>query len=97
RRSAALPALPTVAEAGVPGYEATSWQGVVAPAGTSRAIVAKLHAEIARALRSPELGERLALEGSEPGGNTPEEFGTFIKREIAKWAKVVKESGLKGD
>lgn len=97
RRSAALPDLPTVAEAGVPGYEATSWQGVVAPAGTSRAIVAKLHAEIARALRLPEIGERLANEGSEPGGNTPDEFAAFIKREIAKWAKVVRESGLKAD
>ncbi len=97
RRSAALPGLLTVAEAGVPGYEATSWQGVVVPAGTSRAIVAKLHAEVARALRSPEIGERLALEGSEPGGNTPDEFAGFIKREIAKWAKVVRESGLKAD
>ncbi len=97
RRSAALPDLPTVAEAGVPGYEATSWQGVVAPAGTSRAIVARLHAEIARALRLPEIGERLAIDGSEPGGNTPDEFAVFIKREIAKWAKVVRESGLKAD
>ena len=97
RRSAALPELPMVAEAGVPGYEATSWQGVVAPAATPRPIVAKLHAEIARALRTPELGERLALEGSEPGGNTPDEFAAFIKREIAKWAKVVKEAGLKGE
>jgi tripartite-type tricarboxylate transporter receptor subunit TctC len=97
RRSAALPDVPTVAEAGVPGYEATSWQGVVAPAGTPRAIVAKLHAEIARALRSPEIGERLAIEGSEPGGDAPDEFAAFIRREIAKWAKVVTESGLKAD
>ena len=95
RRFSAMPDLPTVAESGVPGYEATSWQGVVVPAKTPKAIVAKLHAEIARALRSPEIGERLALEGSEPGGNTPEEFAAFIKREIAKWARVVKESGLK--
>jgi tripartite-type tricarboxylate transporter receptor subunit TctC len=97
RRSVALPDLPTVAEAGVPGYEATSWQGVVAPAGTPRTIVVKLHAEIARALRSPEIGERLVIEGSEPGGDAPDEFAAFIKREIAKWAKVVKESGLKAD
>jgi tripartite-type tricarboxylate transporter receptor subunit TctC len=97
RRSAVLPDLPTVAEAGVPGYEATSWQGVVVPAHTPGTIVARLHAEIARALRSPEIGERLAIEGSEPGGNTPDEFAVFIKREIAKWAKVVRAAGIKGD
>ncbi len=97
RRSAALPDLPTVAEAGIPGYEATSWQGVVVPAGTPRAIVSRLHAEITAALRSPEIGERLAIEGSEPGGNMPDEFAVFIQREIDKWAKVVRASGLKAD
>ena len=97
RRSIALPDVPTVAEAGVPGYEATSWQGVVAPAGTDKAIVAKLRAEIATALRSPEIGGRLVAEGSEPGGNTPEEFAAFIMREIAKWVKVVRQSGIKAD
>jgi tripartite-type tricarboxylate transporter receptor subunit TctC len=97
RRFSAMPDLPTVAESGVPGYEATSWQGVVVPAKTPKAIVAKLHTEISKALRSPDIGERLALEGSEPGGNTPDEFAAFIKREIAKWAKVVKDSGLKAE
>lgn len=96
RRSPALPDVPAIAET-LPGYEATSWQGVVAPAGTPRAIVLKLHSQITRALRSPEVAERLAAEGSEAGGNTPEEFAAFIRREIAKWSKVVKEAGIKVD
>ena len=86
-----------MAESGVAGYEATSWQGVVAPAGTPRAIIAKLHAEIARALHSPDIGARLAAEGSAAGGITPDEFAVYIRREIVKWAKVVKDSGAKAE
>jgi tripartite-type tricarboxylate transporter receptor subunit TctC len=97
RRSAVLPEVPTLAESGLTDYEATSWQGVVAPAGTPQPIVARLNSVIAQALRSPEVGERLAAEGAEPGGNTAEEFAAFIAREIAKWATVVKQSGLKAD
>jgi tripartite-type tricarboxylate transporter receptor subunit TctC len=93
-RLTALPQFPTVAESGLAGYEATSWQGVVAPAGTPRAIIIKLNSEITRALRLPEIGARLAAEGSEPGATTPDEFAAFIRREIVKWAKVVKDSGL---
>ena len=97
QRLAALPEFPTIAEAGLTGYEASSWQGVVAPAATPRAIILKLHAEIAQALRAPEIGARLAAEGSAPGGITPDEFALYIRREIVKWAKVVKESGVKVD
>ena len=89
-----MPDIPAIAET-LPGYEATSWQGVVAPAGTPRAIVLRLQSEIAKALRAPEVGERLAAEGAEAGANTPEEFAAYIKREIAKWSKVVKEAGIK--
>ena len=95
QRLAALPEFPTFAESGVAGYEATSWQGLVAPAGTPRAIVMKLNAEIRRALRLPDIGTRLAAEGSEAGNTTPDEFGAYIRREITKWAKVVKTSGIK--
>jgi len=97
QRLAVVPEAPTIAEAGVPGYEATSWQGVVVPAGTPRAIVNRLHIEIARALQSPEVTERLAAEGSTPGGITPQAFAMHIQSEIAKWAKVVKMSGARAD
>jgi tripartite-type tricarboxylate transporter receptor subunit TctC len=97
QRLAVVPEVPTIAEAGVPGYEATSWQGVVVPAGTPRAIVNRLHTEIAKALQSPEVNERLAAEGSTAGGITPQEFAAHIQNEIAKWAKVVKMSGARAD
>ena len=96
-RLAALPEFPTMAESGLAGYEATSWQGIVAPAGTPRAIVMKLQVEIAAALRSPDIGARLAAEGSAAGGITPDEFAVYIRREIVKWAKVVKDSGAKAE
>jgi tripartite-type tricarboxylate transporter receptor subunit TctC len=97
QRLAVLPEFPTIAEAGLAGYEATSWQGIVAPAATPRAIVMTLNSEIRRALQLPEIGARLAAEGSEPGNTTPDEFGAYIRREIAKWARVVKTSGIKTD
>jgi len=94
KRNATLPEVPPIAEA-VPGYEATSWQGVVAPARTPRAIVDRLHAEIVKALHSPELGGRLKAEGAEIGGGSPEAFGTLIRTEIAKYVNLVKQTGIR--
>jgi tripartite-type tricarboxylate transporter receptor subunit TctC len=96
-RSVALPELPTIAEAGVPGYEATTWTGIVAPMGMPPMILAKLNAEINRAIASSSLREKFATIGSEPMSGTPAQFGEFIRRENAKWADVVKRSGAKID
>jgi tripartite-type tricarboxylate transporter receptor subunit TctC len=99
-RSAALPELPTVAEAGgaaLTGYEASSWFGLLAPAGTPMEIVNRVQQETAKALSSPGLKERLAAQGAIPSGNTPAEFAKLIADESAKWAKVVKASGAKVD
>jgi tripartite-type tricarboxylate transporter receptor subunit TctC len=97
QRSPAFPDLPTVAEAGVPGFEARQWYGVVAPAGTPKEIVSRLSAEIAKIVQTPELKKHFTVEGSEPIGSSPEEFGKYIHAEIAKWAKVVKASGAQID
>jgi tripartite-type tricarboxylate transporter receptor subunit TctC len=95
RRSLIFPDIPTIAEAGVPGYETNSWGGMVVPVRTSRAIVTKLNAEINKALQSPELRERYAAIEAEPTGGTPEQFAAFVKTESVKWADVVKKSGAK--
>jgi tripartite-type tricarboxylate transporter receptor subunit TctC len=97
RRNPSAPDVPTVAEAGLPGFEVTSWYGVVAPAGTPREITAKLAAEIAKAVASPDFKERLAGLGATPVGNTPDEFGVFMRREGEKWEKAVKASGARLD
>ncbi|TPG21319.1 tripartite tricarboxylate transporter substrate binding protein [Variovorax guangxiensis] len=97
KRSPALPDVPTIAEAGVPGYEATSWFGLLAPAGTPAPIVAKLNASILKALADPEVKKKLAEQGAEPFGEKPEQFAAFIQAETAKWGKVVKESGASLD
>ena len=96
-RSPAFPDLPTIAEAGVPGYDATTWTGIVAPAGVPPAIVAKLNLEINRATAMPSLREKLMAIGSEPVSSTTAQFGEFIRRENAKWADVIKRSGAKLD
>ena len=88
RRSDALPNVPPVAEAGVPGYEAMQWYGLLAPAGTPAAVIQRVHAQAMVALRSPEMKARLAADGAEPLGTTPAEFGAYIKRELDKWARV---------
>lgn len=97
KRSASLPDLPTLAESGLPGFDAPAWNGVLAPAGTPAPIIAKLHAEIIKNLKQPDVLERIAVLGFEPVGSTPQEFGEFVKTELAKWAKVAKESGAKAE
>jgi tripartite-type tricarboxylate transporter receptor subunit TctC len=97
RRSSLLPDLPAVAEAGVPGYDSGSWNGLLAPASTPKEIVARLNRESVRILHAPEMRERLAHEGAEAIGNSPAEFTVFIKSETAKWAKVVKAAGIKAE
>jgi tripartite-type tricarboxylate transporter receptor subunit TctC len=97
RRSPVLPDLPTIAEAGVPGYEATSWFGLFAPAGTPREIVDRMAREMARFARRPEVAERIHALGAEPITNTPEEFAVMVRAEIEKWGAVVRASGARAD
>jgi tripartite-type tricarboxylate transporter receptor subunit TctC len=95
KRVAALPDLPTISEAGVPGYEATNWWGIVAPAGTPRPVIERVHRELSVILASAETKKRFETEGGEAAQMSPEEFGRFIVSETVKWAKVVKEAGIK--
>jgi tripartite-type tricarboxylate transporter receptor subunit TctC len=97
RRSPGFPDLPTIAEAGVPGYDAGTWTGVIAPAGLPRPVLDKLNAAVNAAIKSPVFVERFATIGDEPAGGTPEEFAELIRRDSAKWADVVKRSGAKID
>jgi tripartite-type tricarboxylate transporter receptor subunit TctC len=97
KRSPAFPDLPTIAEAGVPGYAAPTWTGVIAPAGVPRPIVDKLNAAINKALKSEAFKEKFAKTGDEPGGGTPEEFAETIRTDSAKWADVIKRAGVKLD
>jgi tripartite-type tricarboxylate transporter receptor subunit TctC len=97
RRSSALPDLPTVAEAGVPGYDLTIWLGLFAPAGTPREVIAKLNAELGRALNTVDMRDRLAQQGVEAQVETPEAFGAYVNDEISRWGKVVRDSGMKLD
>jgi len=94
RRVAATPELPTIAEAGVPGYESVQWSGLLAPAGTPPDIIARLHRETIAIVNAPDMKKTLAADGSEVVANSPEEFAAFIRRELAKWAKVVKATGI---
>ena len=94
-RLSQAPELPTVAESGVPGYEAQVWQSIVVPAGTPREIIARLNAELTRIMKLPETRDRLLAAGIEPISSTPEELAAFIRSETAKWSKVIKDIGLK--
>jgi tripartite-type tricarboxylate transporter receptor subunit TctC len=95
KRSPLLPELPTLDEAGLKGYQIVGWNGLFVPAGTPQAILNKLHAEVVKALARPDVKERLATMGADGVGDTPQHFAAFIKAEIPKWAKVVKDAGLK--
>jgi tripartite-type tricarboxylate transporter receptor subunit TctC len=97
RRSAAFPDLPTIAEAGVPGYEASTWTGIIAPAGLPRPVLERLNAAVNDAIRSPVFRERFAQIGDEPGGGTPEDYADTIRRDSARWAEVIRRSGAKID
>jgi tripartite-type tricarboxylate transporter receptor subunit TctC len=97
KRSASLPDVPTIAESGLPGFDAPAWNGVLVPARTPRTIIAKLHAEIVKDLKLPDVLERITALGFEPVGNTPEEFDVFLKAELAKWAKVARAIGAKAE
>jgi tripartite-type tricarboxylate transporter receptor subunit TctC len=97
KRSPALPKIATVAESGIPGYEATNWYGVLAPASTPAPIVRRLHAGILEALRSGNVADELASQGADPLGTTPGEFESYLKSEIAKWVKVIRDAGLRSD
>ncbi len=97
KRSQSMPELPTMAEAGVKGYEVAGWYGVVAPAKTPRPIVTKLNQEIVRALRMPDVADKMAADGSEPMGTTPEQFGAHIKAEVAKWRDLIQKTGIRAE
>jgi tripartite-type tricarboxylate transporter receptor subunit TctC len=97
KRSAAAPDLPSIAESGVPGFDVSPWYGVVVPAGTPADIVNRLNGEIAKAIQAPDVKERLASQGFETTLSTPREFDAYIRSEIVKWAKVVKQSGARID
>lgn len=97
QRSPLEPALPTMEESGVPGYEVVGWQGLFAVAGTPPEIVARLQAEVAKVLGLPEVRERLATLGAEPVGSTPQEFGAFVRAEHARWSKVIREKGIRSE
>lgn len=96
-RSPLVPNIPTVAESGLPDYEATGWTGVVVPAKTPPAIVAKLNAAIVQALKSPDVREAFAKQAAEPVGSTPEEFAAFIRSETDKWARIIRDAGISAD
>jgi tripartite-type tricarboxylate transporter receptor subunit TctC len=97
KRAIVAPDIPTIAEAGVPGYEVLQWYGVLAPANTPRDIIGKLHAATVRALQDPAVKERFLGDGGETVGNTPEEFAAVIRSDLKKWGQVVKDAGIRVD
>ena len=96
-RSAVTPEIPTIAEAGVPGYEATIWLGLMAPAATPKPLLERLSAEVKKVIHSPDVKENWGKQGAVPMDMSPEEFGKFVRADIAKWAKLVKDTGMKVD
>jgi len=96
-RSSAAPDIPTMDEAGVPGYDANAWFGVFAPAGTPPAVISRLHAEITKILKEPRVRDTLLALGAEPVGSTPKEFGAFFRNEVEKWGKVIRDAKMQID
>jgi tripartite-type tricarboxylate transporter receptor subunit TctC len=94
-RSSSLPSIPTMQEAGVPGYEMSGWYGVMAPKGTPAAIVDKLNREMVRILKLPDTRERLARDGSDPVGSTSAQFGTHINTEVKRWATLIRDMNIR--
>ncbi len=97
KRAALMPNIPTIAESGLPGFDANNWYGLLAPAKTPRPIIMRLNAEVTKVLAMPEVKDFLFNQGLDPAPGTPEQFGAYIKSEITKWAKVVKDSGARAD
>jgi tripartite-type tricarboxylate transporter receptor subunit TctC len=95
KRSAVAPELPTIAEAGLPGFEVIGWFGWLAPAATPKPIITRLHDELVRTLKLPDVRERLLSQSTEPVGNSPQAFAAFMKSEHAKWAKVIRAANIK--
>jgi tripartite-type tricarboxylate transporter receptor subunit TctC len=92
-----MPEVPTIAEAGLPGFEVVGWNGVLAPAKTPRAIVERLNAEIVKVVRAPAVAADIVAQGIEPIGNTPEEFGRVVRADVERWAKILKGTKTKAD
>jgi tripartite-type tricarboxylate transporter receptor subunit TctC len=97
KRSPAAPEIPTLNETGLPGYEVVNWYGIIAPAKTPRDVIGKLNAEMRRILYTPDMRPRLQSQGFDPLVNTPEEFDAYIRSELVKWTKVVKQAGIRAD
>jgi len=97
KRSTVIPEVPTIAEAGVPGYEVVQWFGILAPAATPREIVTRLHSASVRALQDPQVKQRFLADGGETVGNSPEDFANIIRSDLAKWGELVKQAGIKPD
>ena len=95
KRLTLLPELPSIAEAGVPGYESTTWFGPLAPAKTPKDIIVKINTQLMQTLQSPDVRERFAAEGIEALGGTPDQFAEYIRSEIARWGRVIKEAGVR--
>ena len=94
QRSLIMPEVPTIAET-LPGFDVSLWYGILAPAGTAKEIIGKLHAETVKTLNQSDIKARLASQGYGPGGNTPEQFSIIIREDFSKWAKVIKEAGIR--
>jgi len=97
KRSALMPELPTLAESGMPGFEAAAWQGIVVPTGTPADIIQKLNAEVNKALAHPDVRSRLAAQGADILGGSPADYAAYLRTEIPRWAKAVKDSGAKAE